>query len=202
MNNQLIIGGTIAVILLILVAILILKKKEKYTLNANANNLVQSSGTGTPTPALSYLSTDSNGNISVTNSGQFNNVDIEGNLTLKGYTGKVGDVLVSNGSAPPVWADITPVIGKSNGYQILPGGLIIQWGLQQAGWGSGDPFTFPVAFPNNCLSVTATTYYAGYKPGDVSPSGNNIIMVTNLQPASFSVVSPASQPFYWMAIGN
>jgi len=37
MNNQLIIGGTIAVILLILVAILILKKKEKFTLNANGS---------------------------------------------------------------------------------------------------------------------------------------------------------------------
>ena len=200
MNNQLIIGGTIAIILFMLVAVLILKKKEKYTLNSN--NLVPSSGTGTPVSALSYLSTDSNGNISVTNSGQFNNVDIEGNLTLKGYSGNVGDVLVSNGSAPPVWADITPVIGKNNGYQILPGGLIIQWGLQQAGWGSGDPFTFPVAFPNNCLSVTANTYYAGYKSGDAGPTANNVIMVTNLQPASFSVVSPASQPFYWMAIGN
>lgn len=56
----------------------------------------------------------------------------------------------------------------ANGYQKLPGGLIIQWG--KTGVLSDDAaatvVTFPIAFPNACLSVnlTADTYNssAGY----------------------------------------
>lgn len=39
----------------------------------------------------------------------------------------------------------------ANGYQKLPGGLIIQWGTVSA----GSSVTFPVAFPSACLSVVA-----------------------------------------------
>ena len=50
----------------------------------------------------------------------------------------------------------------TNGYQKLPGGLIIQWGTDTLN--SGTVITFPIAFPTACVSVTATTtalYVAG-----------------------------------------
>lgn len=42
----------------------------------------------------------------------------------------------------------------TNGYQIMPGGLILQWG-QVSSNGSEDTYTatFPIAFPNACLQV-------------------------------------------------
>lgn len=47
---------------------------------------------------------------------------------------------------------------SDNGYQKLPGGLIVQWGqsgqsVSQTGLASG---TFPIQFPNGCFLVTLT----------------------------------------------
>lgn len=45
-----------------------------------------------------------------------------------------------------------------NGYQKLPGGFIIQWGIDITPTGSGNiGFVFPVTFPNTCLRVVAGT---------------------------------------------
>jgi hypothetical protein len=152
--------------------------------------------------------------MSVEQSGHFKNVDVNGNLTLFGYPGNVGDVMVSNGVGyPPVWAqgvgmsDFTgsqQSIGKTSGYQRLPGGLIIQWGNIGKGWHSGDPQNFPIAFPNNCMSVTVTSQYdSQYVHGSsADPTINNLIMAANVTQSSFTVVSTTSQPFYWMAVGN
>lgn len=43
---------------------------------------------------------------------------------------------------------------SANGYQKLPGDLIIQWGQN----GAVQSVTFPIAFPNACLTVVATMY--------------------------------------------
>jgi hypothetical protein len=40
----------------------------------------------------------------------------------------------------------------SNGYQKLPGGLILQWGSISMAFPSTTTVTFPVAFPNACLN--------------------------------------------------
>lgn len=40
----------------------------------------------------------------------------------------------------------------TNGYQKLPGGLIIQWGAF-----TGTAVTFPIAFPTGCLSISGTS---------------------------------------------
>lgn len=54
---------------------------------------------------------------------------------------------------------------STNGYQRLPGGLIIQWGRLAIGDTARDYFgstAFPIAFQNNILQVNATLYsYAG-----------------------------------------
>lgn len=45
---------------------------------------------------------------------------------------------------------------SENGYQKLPGGLIIQWGLSTGA--SSRTATFPIAFPNECLNISGSTY--------------------------------------------
>lgn len=69
--------------------------------------------------------------------------------------------------------------GKSltnNGYQKLPGGLIFQWGLRGTPLGEGSSsqvmdVTFPIAFPNACLTAVAScgTNYGDYDT--VYPAG-------------------------------
>lgn len=48
---------------------------------------------------------------------------------------------------------------SSNGYQKLPGGLILQWGTSQlpnrTTYQSGNFINFPIAFPNQVFSITA-----------------------------------------------
>ncbi|WP_445468561.1 gp53-like domain-containing protein, partial [Klebsiella pneumoniae] len=48
----------------------------------------------------------------------------------------------------------------SKGYQKLPGGLIIQWGINNASVGgtsgNGEDVSYAIPFPNGCLSLTAT----------------------------------------------
>lgn len=60
--------------------------------------------------------------------------------------------------------------GKSfaaNGYQKLPSGFIGQWGAVTSDSGGNVTWTFPVAFPNACLGVSASprdilsTFYVG-----------------------------------------
>ena len=45
---------------------------------------------------------------------------------------------------------------SENGYQKLPDGLIIQWGLSTGA--SSRTATFPIAFPNECLNISGSTY--------------------------------------------
>lgn len=73
-----------------------------------------------------------------------------------------------------------------NGYQKLPGGLIIQWGYEST-WGS---VTFPQAF-NNIYSVVSTPrgnwehYIASYSTTGFTPGTNG-----------------GTGAFFWIAIGN
>ena len=58
---------------------------------------------------------------------------------------------------------------SANGYQKLPGGLILQWGnVSAAPTTSNQTITFPVAFPTVCLNVFATVNIVGGGSGDVS----------------------------------
>lgn len=47
----------------------------------------------------------------------------------------------------------------ANGYQKLPGGLILQWG---EGEDTGTAKSFPIAFPNACCAIVATLYGNAY----------------------------------------
>lgn len=51
---------------------------------------------------------------------------------------------------------------SGNGYQKLPGGLILQWGLYTGSSSADVTVTFPLTFPTGCLAIlTARGYTAG-----------------------------------------
>jgi hypothetical protein len=88
----------------------------------------------------------------------------------------------------------------TNGYQKLPGGLIIQWGTHtttQLGSGAASIDTsFPIPFPTACLSMTATPFAtSGSADGDT---------VLNFNRTSFGIRrrNNSGQTLTWIAIGN
>ena len=84
----------------------------------------------------------------------------------------------------------------ANGYQRLPGGLILQWGYYSGG-AHGPTITFPVAFPTAVLNLSAT---AGTDNNAVAVGAinNSSFVVTQLEAASNTNSTGA---FYWLAIG-
>jgi hypothetical protein len=101
-----------------------------------------------------------------------------------------GGVTSVNGSTGAITlsalADFAKSLGQ-NGYQKLPGGLILQWGYSST-WAS---VTFPTAFPNNIYCVVSTPrgnwehYIASYSTTGFTPGTNG-----------------GTGAFFWMAIGN
>ncbi len=86
-----------------------------------------------------------------------------------------------------------------NGYQILPSGLILQWGNATTTIGGGGgvvTVTYPIAFPaGNTLSLTGSAVgNAGYNGGQVQfnlAGGTTFTAYTNTAPVLF----------FWLAIG-
>jgi len=91
----------------------------------------------------------------------------------------------------------------TNGYQKLPGGLIIQWGYNNTA-SSDLAVTYPVAFPTATLSVQTTMVTSATTTQLFST------VVDAISASSFSVrkrfqsgatTSGATEPFNWIAIG-
>jgi hypothetical protein len=105
-----------------------------------------------------------------------------------------GNVLTSNGTT---WTSAALNFDKSlttNGYQKLPSGLIIQWGVTT---GTSDPtsVTFPIAFPTACLNVNAT--YAANKAVNLSQYSIKV-KTTTTTGATFALDGSVAN---WIAIG-
>ena len=89
---------------------------------------------------------------------------------------------------------------QGNGYQVLPGGLIVQWGITQSvGDDSNSSFTFPFAFPTACHSVVMTC--------SQPTAGCSYFAVTGRTSTGFNFYhsytdgSQASDAGYYLAIG-
>lgn len=80
-----------------------------------------------------------------------------GNVTANG--GRLIAALGARGSgntnAACLLGDFPASIGGT-GFQFLPNGLIIQWGIQSLNGNPGVGNNFPVTFPNACLTVVCT----------------------------------------------
>lgn len=87
----------------------------------------------------------------------------------------------------------TPLIASS-GKTFLPGGIILQWGVNGA-ISNGASVNFPSAFPNNCYGVQVTLNSGS----TVSPVGTNGFTTTGFV---FRTSAGGSVPITYLAIGN
>ena len=97
-------------------------------------------------------------------------------------------------------------VQTTNGYSILPNGLVMQWGFDSTAISEGSyAVTFPIAFPTACLNLTSTLANSA-----ASNASDMIIQVVSFTTTTgtFYAQHPsgggAGNPngFYWFAIGN
>lgn len=92
-----------------------------------------------------------------------------------------------------------------NGYQVLPGGLIIQWGI--AGSESIASITFPITFPSKLCSLTFGDLNDNAQGGETCATseigGGNGSTPTNkgFELVKYVGTSFATHRVYWFAIG-
>jgi len=86
---------------------------------------------------------------------------------------------------------------SSNGYQKLPSGLIIQWGSISVPSRVITAFSFPITFPNACLTVNLQASGTGSYNSDLNGTS-----VTSVSTSQFNVwLNSSSWPMYYIAIG-
>lgn len=109
-----------------------------------------------------------------------------------------------------VYVDATVQSLASNGYRKFKDGMIIQWGQvatasRQVDGTALGPITYPIAFPNAVVSVTAQMI-GGESIGLISLDG--WLFVKTVSPTSFNLISGFNTNLtfefgaYWVAIGH
>lgn len=86
----------------------------------------------------------------------------------------------------------------SNGYQRLPGGLIMQWGTSSnIAQDSSGNVSFPTAFSNACFNIVITPI------GALQTTSGGIDTVDAITTSGFTIRHGAdsTRAFYWQAIG-
>lgn len=105
-------------------------------------------------------------------------------------------------------------LASANGYQKLPSGVIIQWGVS-AGSPTSVPVTFPIAFPSVCRHVSSSDWGTGaavfplkrsmWQFSDLTATGftaNNLGAINQASPgAAPTWVSSGPSSCPWFAIG-
>jgi hypothetical protein len=119
--------------------------------------------------------------------------------------------IVSEGSTSPNWEiygngtlKYSPLFGSSlftNGYQLLPSGLIIQWGQVPTSIVSPVTVNFPIPFPTITLSVMGSVY------DDVNPANATVVRKSptssNLTSTQFFLNNGTSATsINWIALGK
>lgn len=91
----------------------------------------------------------------------------------------------------------------ANGWQKLPGGLVLQWGVNTASISSGGTVgvTFPTAFPNACLHMQSTSRNAA-----ASGSADIFMQIVSYSQGGATLyvqsnISATTGGFFWFAIG-
>lgn len=120
------------------------------------------------------------------------------NINVSGVA--TGGVTSVNSATGAVDLGSLPAFAKSlgaNGYQKLPGGLILQWLTVTTTSVSLDvDYYFPIAFPNACLNITASWY----RPDN--NFGNSGWALGSFTASTFRIaLFGSTQPFMVMAIG-
>jgi len=91
----------------------------------------------------------------------------------------------------------------SSGYQKLPGGLIIQWGMQteNTATAGGGSVVFPITFPNGLLQlIPGAGYLGGTESHDI---GSTYISATSDTGFTWTATSPAyTTNIRYLALGH
>lgn len=91
----------------------------------------------------------------------------------------------------------------TNGYQKLPGGLILQWGSGTSSGTGSLAITFPVAFPNDCVSIVGVPVAAAGQ-GIACKLLTSALSATAATLATFSTGTGNQQSaiqVFWIAVG-
>lgn len=114
------------------------------------------------------------------------------NTTKAATTAFVRAELLSQGNA--AYAAIFGSLQAANGYQKLPGGLILQWGNFSAPAAATTAFSFPLAFTAGAFSMSANFNIPASATVNVSALSTTQFQIQNLY--------SGAQSGYWMAIGK
>jgi hypothetical protein len=139
-------------------------------------------GTGQPTDNLMSLSPigvlDVSGGINTYGAVVCASVSAAGEVTAGGNMACTGQIAIGS----TVIADGNFANSLSSpGYQKLPGGMIMQWGVNNSAGNPGANVTFPIAFPNACLNIQATAddptslNHIDVPGGSITSSGFNLV---------------------------
>jgi hypothetical protein len=91
-----------------------------------------------------------------------------------------------------------PNVSKPSGYQFLPGGIVLQWGLAPAtGQSANFTYDFPIPFPTECFVIFSEANYALYVGTDSYTQGTAIVSRTQ-----FTITQDYGQAQFWFAIGH
>lgn len=177
-----------------------------YVINRIANDAPTKSGTGaTGTWAISIsgnAATVTNG-ITTSNIGSY-----APTLSGTGATGTWGinvtgnSGTVTNGVYTSSFTGSNQSLG-TNGYQKLPGGLIIQWGYVSVSpaWFGTATITYPVAFSSAVYSVQANPIGSLTGPGDKRAMWS----IPTANTSQFQIMSGfegySTVDYYWIAVG-
>lgn len=116
--------------------------------------------------------------------------------TMTGLLTLSGNPSLALHAATKAYADGT-LSAAASGYQILPSGLIIQWGVGRTAGGTAA-ITFPIAFPSAC--------YATFPAWKLSGVSNTYSVFTSGAPTTtgFNVAASSgyAADFFWFAIGK
>ena len=88
---------------------------------------------------------------------------------------------------------------NANGYQNLPGGLILQWGYATIGGAASVSVSFPTSFASACYCIVGLPY----EPGDTGGFATALGLKT--QPTTTGVefsTATSHTGFYWLAVGQ
>ena len=131
------------------------------------------------------------------------------NATYATTAGNGGVTSVDSATAAVTLSSLA-AFGRSlsqDGYQKLPGGLILQWGRAEAASAASSTattVTFPLAFPSGCYIATASLSNYSNGAGIYSTSS---LMISNVGSASFVINrsnnanGDSFKTYYWFAIG-
>ncbi|MFT8644545.1 gp53-like domain-containing protein [Gluconacetobacter sp.] len=129
-----------------------------------------------------------------------------------------------DGSNPLQIANIGSVLGAllngkglsnslgANGYQILPGGLIVQWGKAASGANGNSSVDFPIPYPHACFGVWPVESNAGgaWPNQNVTlhgvsnaPPANQFVMYSMQfnNPSTGIWTGVAGLGYYWISLG-